>query len=91
VGVSKDAARGDPTPYPSPFRGGEEAPSPPHPEFIEGRDSPSGFSPVARFHCVRFAKRFARNGTSGYLPLRVRKPEGLLKPALSVVRLCGGS
>jgi len=29
-------------------------------------------SPVARFHCVRFANRFARNGTSGFLPLSMR-------------------
>jgi hypothetical protein len=52
--------------------GAHEAPSPTHPEFIEGRDGLSGLSPVARFHCVRFAKRFARNGTSGFLSLRVR-------------------
>jgi hypothetical protein len=36
---------------------------------IEGRDGLSGVSPVTRFHCVRFAKRLARNGTSGFLPL----------------------
>ncbi len=29
-------------------------------------------SPVARFHCVRFTNRFARNGTSGFLPLGTR-------------------
>ena len=36
------------------------------------RDSPPGFSPVARFHCVRYANRFARNKTSGFLPLSMR-------------------
>jgi hypothetical protein len=28
-------------------------------------------SPVARFRCVRFANRFARNGTSSFLPLSI--------------------
>ena len=31
-----------------------------------------GASPVAGFHCVRFADRSARNGTSGFLPLVLR-------------------
>src|ERR1019366_1815052 len=29
-------------------------------------------SSVARFHCVRLANRFARNGNSGFLSLRMR-------------------
>ena len=39
------------------------------------KDAPRGprdASPVARFHCVRFAYRCARNGTSGYLSLVLR-------------------
>jgi len=30
-------------------------------------------SPVARFLCIRYAKHFARNGTSGFLPFRMRE------------------
>jgi len=33
-----------------------------------------GLSPVASFHCVRFANRSARNGTSGLLSLGMRAP-----------------
>jgi len=42
------------------------------------RDGPSGLSPVARFRCVRIANRFARNGTSGFLALRMRADGGAM-------------
>jgi hypothetical protein len=37
-------------------------------------------SSVARFHCVRVANRFARNGTSGFLSLSVRARNEALRP-----------